>query len=140
MDADKSRLTLAYAPPLDWTFFLHDFSTRLTPGVELVTRERYPERLSSIPVRTRFTPDLENTPSPCEKTATPCESECDAKSTPTSRQIRLPRVLGVPLGLIAARFCRLLSAASYRIRLTCARVLRLRVRLAYVEREHKLIG
>jgi DNA-3-methyladenine glycosylase II len=32
---------LDYAPPLDWSFFLHYFSTRSTPGVESVTEERY---------------------------------------------------------------------------------------------------
>jgi len=41
MRADKSKLTLGYAPPFDWSFFLHYFSTRSTPGVEIVTEERY---------------------------------------------------------------------------------------------------
>lgn len=41
MAADESTLTLSYAPPFDWSFFLHYFSSRSTPGVEFVAEECY---------------------------------------------------------------------------------------------------
>ncbi|MDB5328376.1 MAG: 3-methyladenine glycosylase/8-oxoguanine glycosylase [Phycisphaerales bacterium] len=38
---NESHFVLDYTPPVDWAFFLHYFSTRSTPGVEVVNDERY---------------------------------------------------------------------------------------------------